>query len=259
MKYIIEKKNSLKIFYYFMAIDGKVTSDEMMKFEELVKEIDYENYDSYRTELTQECDERISSARVDNEQYEVIQEAVDQIIHTQTDTCTEGLSRRHLIWNLYALSFSDGDLSEEEKRFIAHLGRILGVEKSVLLEMEQLMKTATAIMDELKVLNSSTRPYLEVKPLVEEIEHRKSVLLKAAQNLIMDDYFEISVPKEKNKALINMGKKLNEAISPVANVAGEKAQKTLKDAKVILGETASKGARGLKSGTEKLIKKFGKS
>ena len=242
-----------------MAIDGKVTGDEMVKFEEIAKEINCECYDNYRTELMQECDEQISSASVANEQYDVIQEAVNQIIHTQTDICTEGLSRRHLIWNLYALSFSDGDLSEEEKRFIAHLGRMLGVEKSVLLEMEQLAKTAMAVMDELNVLNSSTRPYLEIKPLVEEIEHRKSVLVKAAKNLITDDYFEISVPKEKNNALINMGKKLNDAILPVAVVAGEKAQKTLKDAKGVLGETASKGVRGIKSGTEKLIKKIDKS
>ena len=259
MKYIIEKRNALKIFYYFLAIDGEVADDEIVKFEEIAQELDGENDSEYRIELMNECDKQISTAIAGDELYDIIQESVDQIIHKQSDVCTEGVSRRLLIWNLYALSFSDGCLAEEEKRFIAHLGRILGVEKSVLLEMEQLVKTAMAVMNELNILNNSTRPYSEIKPLAEEIEHRKMVLVKAAQNLIADDYFEIVVPKEKNNALHNMGQKLNDTISPVASVAGEKAQKTWKDAKGILGETASKGVRGLKSGTEKLAKKFGKS
>lgn len=259
MRYIIEKETALRIFYYFMAIDGEVTDDEIIKFKEIAQEIDGEKYKEYSDQLIRECDEQISTVGAGDEVYDVIQESVDQMIHMQADTCTDGLSRRLLIWNLYALSFSDGYLAEEEKRFIAHLGRILDVEKSVLLEMEQLVQTAMVVMNELSVLNESNRPYSEIKPLVDEIEHRKNVLIKIAQNLIADDYFELTVTKEKNKRLLDIGKKLNDTILPVSAAAGEKAQKTLKEMKSVIGERTSKGIHGLKAGSEKLAKKFGKS
>ena len=44
MKYLFEKRKTIEIFYYFLAIDGEVTGDEKSKFDEIAMEIDPEAY-----------------------------------------------------------------------------------------------------------------------------------------------------------------------------------------------------------------------
>lgn len=255
MKYILEKKNALKIFYYFMAIDGDISDEEQQKFDDIITEIAYEGD---KIELVEECEDHLCTMDNNDDTYDYILEAVDQTIAESDDTINEGVARRLLVWNLYALSFSDGNLSNEEKRLIGHVGRVLEIDKSVLLDMEQLIQTALAIMKESEVLNTSNKPYAEIRPLVDEAERRKNVIVKAAKNLIEDDYFVIAEKKEKNNSFVEMSKKINSTIAPKAAVVGEKAQKGLKTASEVMGIAAAKGVGGIKHGAGKLFDKLRK-
>lgn len=250
MRYIIEKNIALKVFYYFMAIDGEISSDELQKLDDIIVEIAYEGD---KTELVEECENYLASIGSRDEVYDYILEAIDKALKESDEFARDGIVRRLLVWNLYALSFGDGNLADAEKRIINHIGRVLEIDKSILLDMEQLIQTAFAIMKELEVLNVSARPYAEIRPLVDELESRKQVIVKAAKELIEDDCFVLPEKKEKNKAFAVMGKKLSSTVAPKAASIGEKTQKGLKTASNVVGEVAVKGAIGMKEGAGKML------
>lgn len=250
MKYVLEKSIALKVFYYFMAIDGDISSDELQKLDDIIVEIAYEGD---KAEIVEECESYLGSMDSRDEAYDYILEAIDKALKESDEFARDGIVRRLLVWNLYALSFSDGNLADAEKRIINHIGRVLEIDKSILLDMEQLIQTAFAILKELEVLNVCARPYAEIRPLVDELESRKQVIVKAAKELIEDDCFVLPEKKEKNKAFAVMGKKLSSTVAPKAASIGEKAQKGLKTASNVVGEVAVKGAIGMKEGAGKML------
>ena len=253
MKYVLEKSIALKVFYYFMAIDGDISSDELQKLDDIIVEIVYEGD---KAEIVEECESYLGSMDSRDEAYDYILEAIDKAITESDEAVGDGVARRLLVWNLYALSFSDGELADAEKRIINHIGIVLEIDKSVLLDMEQLIHTAWAIEKELDVLNASVKPYAEIRPVIEEVERRKGVVIKAAKELIEDDYFVISEKKEKNKPFTLIGKKLSSTVAPKVASVGEKAQKGLKVASNTVGGVAVKGAMGIKEGTGKMFDRF---
>lgn len=255
MRYVLEKRIALKIFYYFMAIDGNISNEELAKLDDIITEIGYEGD---KTEIVEECESLLASIDNRDDAYDYILEAVDKAIAESDISVSDGVARRLLVWNLYALSFSDGELADSEKRIISHVGRMLEIDKSVLLDMEQLVQTALAIVNELDVLNMSTKPYAEIRPIVEQVERRKYVVVKAAKELIEDDYFVIPVQKEKNNPFATMGQKINSTIAPKVASVGEKTQKGLKVATDAVGNAAVKGALGIKDGATKVIDRFKK-
>lgn len=255
MRYIIEKSIALKVFYYFMAIDGDISVDELQKLDEIIVEMAYEGD---KAEIVEECERYLGSMDSRDEAYDYILEAIDRAITESDEAVGDGVARRLLVWNLYSLSLSDGELADAEKRIINHIGRVLEIDKSVLLDMEQLIHTAGAIVKELDVLNASAKPYAEIRPAVEEVEHRKGVVVKAAKELIEDDYFVIAEKKEKNKPFTVIGKKLGSTVAPKVAGVGEKTQKGLKVVSNTVGGATVKGVMGIKEGTGKMLDRFKK-
>lgn len=241
MKYLFEKRKTIEIFYYFLAIDGEVTVDEKDKFDEIAMEIDPDAYVEYKDELLSHCNTYIDNAKKDNDFYDLIQEEVDRILDESDAEIIEGVSRRLMLWDLYVLSMGDNVIDESEKRLIGHVARVLGVEKSVILEMEQLIQTAMLISKQLDDLNSSNRNYSEIRPLVDETEKRKLVVLDAAKSLIEDDYFEVTV--KKKKMLETIGEKTKEGFN--------KTKEGFNKTKDVVGKTATKGLKGLTKGLAK--------
>lgn len=253
MRYIIEKNIALKVFYYFMAIDGEISSDELQKLDDIIVEIAYEGG---KAKIVEECENYLDSMDSRDEAYDYILEAIDKALKESDEFACDGIVRRLLVWNLYALSFSDGNLANTEKRIINHIGRVLEIDKSVLLDMEQLIQTAFSIMKELDMLNVSAKPYAEIRPLVDELERRKQVIVKAAKELVEDDCFALPEKKEKNKAFAVMGKKLSSTVAPKVASIGEKTQKGLKVASNTVSGAAVEGVMGIKAGTVKMFDRF---
>lgn len=266
---IIDKKSALKVFYYLMSIDGQVTENELVRFEEIGKEFD-ETFFSYKDELVKGCEEYISTA--DNvDRYDIIQEGLDESLRAEAVSLEDGVPPRLLVWDMLTLSYSDGGYSGDEKRLINHVGRILKVEASVMLEMNQLIATAMSIEDELVVLNQSNKPYSEIRPVVDEMEKRKKVILDSAKDLLEDEViFYTPEKQEKTNKLSELGNKINEKVAPKAaelgnkfnekvvpkaSELGEKSQKALGVAAKGIGKAASKGAEGFKAGASKLFAK----
>ena len=259
MKYF-DAKSAMKAFYYQIAIDGTITHDELAKFDEIGHEIDPDEFSAYKEDLIAECTKEIEKYIGLDEYNEIIQEKVDAALD-ETDIF-ERISTRLVIWNMMVLSFSDEEFSENEKVLIKHIARITGVENSVLLEMEQILKTYKDVLDELEWIQQSNRPYTEIRPHVDEIEKRKEVLMRNATELIADEVLA-PIPEDLIKAKKKQENKeaIEGKIRSVTDVIQEKKEDLSEGAKKALEESGVKqkgeeAAKELKKGAGKLLRKF---
>ncbi len=257
MKQVISRNGALKTFYYLMAIDGDVTA-EIDKFNEIGRDFLKEEFDNNRQQIIDECCAQIDSAVVDDELYDVIQEGVDKALGETVNKVEDGVCPRLLIWDMLSIAYTDNEYSEPEKRMIAHVARLLDVQKDVVMEMEHLMKTADAVIKELETLNSSNKPYSEIRPTVDEIEKRKQTITKAAEELIADD-FVLERPQKEHKVeeqsnvFSEAGKMISDTLNPVVDQVGDFAKKTFSDAKDLVDKIDTKE---ISEGAGKLFSKM---
>ncbi len=64
----------------------------------------------------------------------------DDALRCNVKVQTQGVGVRLLIWNMLVIAFINGECTKDEKRLIKHVVRVTKMDKSVFLEMEQLMK-----------------------------------------------------------------------------------------------------------------------
>jgi len=192
---LFEKKAAIKAFYYLMAVDGAIAADEVACFDEIGSELDPVEFSQYRDEVIDECEKQIKTIIDDEDYYEVILEGVDKALSGRIGDTETGVSVRLLVWNMLVIAFSNKTYSSFERRMIKHIVRVWDMDRSVFLEMEQIIKTHADIMKELEYTNQSNRPYSEVRPIVDELERRQKVVLNCAKQLIED---ELYIPVEKS-------------------------------------------------------------
>ena len=192
---LFEKKAAIKAFYYLMAVDGAIAADEVACFDEIGNELDPIEFPKYRDEIIDECEKQMKAIIDDEDYYEVILEGVDKALSAQIGESENGVSVRFLIWNMLVIAFSNKNYSSFERKLIKHIVRVWNMDRTVFLEMEQIIKTHADIMAELEYTNQSNRPYSEVRPIVDELERRQKVVLNCAKQLIED---ELYIPVEKS-------------------------------------------------------------
>ena len=194
---LIKKKSAVMTFYYLIAVDKNVTEEEIDTFESVAKEIDPDFYSLYRNTINEEYRSQIEKLIDEEDFFDVILEGVDKALLQELSEGEQGVTPRHLLWNLLVVAFCDGEYSNEERRLIKHVSRMTEIEKDVFLEMEELMKANVALDKEIQTLNDSDKPYKEIRPLVEELEERKQVIINSALALIEDEGY---VPVAKVEA-----------------------------------------------------------
>lgn len=186
---LLEKSAAIKAFYYLMAVDGVVTADEIECFNSIGAELDPEAFATYRDDLIAECELQLKNIIDEEDYYEVVLEGVDKALVAQIDDHTKGITVRHMVWDMLVIAFSNTEYSSFERKFIKHIVRVMDIDRSVFLEMEQIIKTNAAVENELRWINQSDRPYSEIRPIVDELERRQKVVLTCARQLIEDELY----------------------------------------------------------------------
>lgn len=209
-----DNKSAIKTFYYLLAIDGIIAEEEMDKFYEIGKEIDPQEFDSYKYSIVSDCEKQIKGISGDEDYYEIIQESIDEIISKSEPD--KYISTRLVIWNLLVIAYADSIYEEREKKLIRHIARITDLENSVLFEMEQLISTSLDVSKELEWLNQSDKSYAQIRPIVDEIEKRQANIASSVKALIEDEIYmesfsdsKISLNNTEEKASENENKKNN--------------------------------------------------
>lgn len=224
---LFEKKAAIKAFYYLMAVDEAITDDEIACFDEIGNELDSAEFLKYREEVIDECEQQIKTIIDAEDHYEVVLEGVDKALSAQTEDVENGVSVRLMVWNMLVIAFSNKNYSAFERRFIKHIVRVLDMDRSVFLEMEQIIKTHSDIVSELEWINQSNRPYSEIRPIVDELERRQKAVLACATQLIED---ELYTPVEKSAlpgnglylGVASMMNKFGNAVAQTTSTLGKK-------------------------------------
>ena len=256
--------HSSNAFYFLIAADD-ISSFEQECFDEIAAEILGDDFSALKDEVVSECEAVISSIEADDERYDVIREGMDLALSDSVETIDSGVVPRLLLWDMLTLAHSDFDYSEEENRLISHVARVLRIDKSVSAEMKQLISTARSILDEKNALENSSRPYSEIRPLVDEVEKRQQIIVEAAKALIADDVALEGVEKkekEENK-ILTVGKKISESVVDGGKRIGEsvvdggkKIGESVTPIVRNIGGLAASGASGIANGAGKLISKM---
>lgn len=273
---IYATRSALKAFYFLLAIDGTIDEVELGHFHSIGLSIDPSHFLEYSDELENEC--KLVFLNAEDEEYDLISEAVDEALTHEASDDDQGLTPRLLVWDLFAAAFSNGVYDDSEKRLINHVARKTGIDKSIVLEMEQMMKTLASIQDEINWASQTTRPYSEIKPIIEELEKRQKVITESAEFLIADeidadnpyeykpDFFDKTKSKidEKVKPVTDkvgqtlkpVTDKVGSAVVPVAHKVGEGAKKTAEAASQKIVPVASKAKEKTGEMFGKLAMKF---
>ena len=271
---VIETRSALKILYYLLAIDGEIDDVELGHFCSMGMSMDPANFTDYSQDLESEC--RLTFVNVIDEYYDLISEAVDEALINEAKKDDQGITPRLLIWDLFAAAFCNQEYDESEKRLINHIARKINVDKSIVLEMEQMMNTLTSIQSEIDLVSQTSRPYSEIRPIIDELEKRQKVITESAEYLIADeidadnpyeykpDFFDKTKSKidEKVKPVTEkvgqtvkpVTDKVGAVVTPVAKKVGNGAVKTVKTAKKktneFFGKIASKYYRDINDNRE---------
>lgn len=186
----IEAREAMKVFYYLMSVDGKVTDEEEAIFYEIGKKIDENSFDDYKNEIIKECKQQMEKAIDQEDFYDVIQEGVDSEL-TQKNLMYgwfwQGtISAQWLVWDMITIAFSDNDYSDNERKLIKFVVRKLNVDNNCFLEMENLMKSAKAVEQEREWIKTTDKSYKEIQKIVDELELREQTILNSVKILIQD-------------------------------------------------------------------------
>ena len=264
---IYETRSAIKIFYYLFAIDGTIDDVELGHFRSIGLSMDPTHFTEYCDELENECKKQ--TLDTGDDRYDLISEAVDDALTHRAKHDDQGITPRLLVWDLFAAAFCNGEYDKSEKRLINHVARKTGVDNSVVLEMETMMKTLASIQDEINWAQQANRPYPEIRPIVEELENRQAVITEAAEYLIADeidadnpyeykpDFFDQTISKI-DRTVRPVTDKVGAAVVPVAQNVGKAAQNTARSVFKSIGKSYEDFARRFNGETPNNNKKEGK-
>lgn len=235
------KRAAVEAFYYLMAADGEVTDDELTCFNGIGLELDPDNFYAYRDDAISLCELQMDNLIDEDDYYDVVAEGLDISLNAVRESEEQMISPSLLVWDMLVIAFSNSSYSDYERRLIKHVVRICHIEKTVFLEMEQLIQTNLAIDNELNWLKSSDRPYSEVRPIVDELESRRLIILESANALIEDAQYttlsKLTIPQ--NKFLADTKEKIEGAITPVASEISERTGRFVESAKAKLNKAGA--------------------
>ena len=177
-------KDALKLIYCLMASDGSISPEEEEKFLEIGNSLDSE-FEQWKDELIADLSMKDTVLSDEDEYFDFIHDYAAEIIY-KTEDVGDGIGAKTLIWDLLVMAFTEGDYSTNERRLIRFVTRGLNVDLAVLLEMEQTLRTITALNKEEAWLKSVNRSYSVIDEQMTELKERRDTILTGLHALIAD-------------------------------------------------------------------------
>ncbi len=180
----IAPQSAVKIFYYLMAIDRKITQDEEERFDLIGREMD-PAFEEHKEALINECKAQMEKIIDAEDYYEAIQDGVEAALSGEQVSICGFVTPKLLLWDLLTIAYGDGEYGEEERKLLKYVVRKLNIAKDVFLEMESSILTVSDIEKEMEWIKGTDRSYLVVEKQIKELEKRRNDILLAVKALIM--------------------------------------------------------------------------
>lgn len=175
--------SALKIIYYLMSVDGSVSQEEKDKFDVLGNDF-VNDFASLKEILVEECKVSVVNTIDAVDYYDVVQEAVEDLLLTPIKSEDVCVSPKFVLWNLLAFAYSDENYAEAERRLIKYFVRKLNIDKAIFLELESSLVTLMDLEKELAWIKTTDKPYLTIEAIVKELENRKKVIFESIKDII---------------------------------------------------------------------------
>ena len=182
---LILPSDALRIIYLLISSDMEITPEEMDMFDAVGADID-PAFEDHKEQILSECTGLMEQATDQDDYYDLIRDQITAALQSSKSSSEGSIHPKLLIWNLISIAFADSDYSENERRMIRSVVRLMNIDMSVMLEMEAAVQTLLAIQKEEEFLKSSSRKYAEVELQMNEIADRKTVIMKSVQALITE-------------------------------------------------------------------------
>jgi hypothetical protein len=176
--------SAMKIFYYLMAIDRKISPEEEEQFDLIGKDMD-PDFKAHKEALVNECKEQMEKVIDDEDYYDAIQDGVENALTGEQMSNDGFLTPRVLIMDMLTIAYGDNEYGEEERKLLKYVVRKLNIAKDVFLEMESSLLAVNDIDKEINWIKGTDRPYLVIEKQINELEKRKNDILTAVKALIM--------------------------------------------------------------------------
>lgn len=175
--------SALKIIYYLMSVDGSVSQEEKDKFDVLGNDF-VNDFTGLKEILVEECKVGLVNTIDVEDYYDVVQEAVEDLLLTPIKSDDVCVSSKFVLWNLLAFAYSDENYDEAERRLIKYFVRKLNIDKAIFLELESSLVTLIDLEKELAWIKTTDKPYLTIEAMVKELENRKRVIFESIKDII---------------------------------------------------------------------------
>ena len=181
---IVSVKDSLKLIYCLMAADGSISPEEEEKFQEIGNSLD-PDFEQWKDELTADLSMKEAVLPDEDEYFDFIHDYAAEILY-KAEYTGEGIGAKTLIWDLLVMAFSEGEYSANERRLIRFAAKALNIDPAIPLEMEQTLRTITALKKEEEWLKSMNRPYSVIEEQVNELKERRETIMTGVHALMED-------------------------------------------------------------------------
>ena len=181
---ILSVKDALKLIYCLMAADGSISPEEEEKFQEIGTSLD-PDFELWKDALIEDLSMKEAVLTDEEEYFDFIHDYAAEVLYKADDT-GEGIGAKTLIWDLLVMAFSEGDYSANEKRLIRFVAKALKIDLAVPLEMEQTLRTITALNKEEEWLKSTNRPYSVIEEQINVLKERRETILTGVHALMED-------------------------------------------------------------------------
>jgi uncharacterized tellurite resistance protein B-like protein len=182
---LILPSDALRIIYFLISSDMELSSEELEMFDAIGADMD-PAFGNHKDMIISECSAYMEQASDQGDYYDLIRDQITAALQSSKASSEGTIHPRLLIWNLISIAFADGDYSDNERRMIRSVVRLMNIDLSVMLEMEAAVQTLLAIEREEEFLKSSDRKYAEVELQMNEIADRKTVIMQSVQALMTD-------------------------------------------------------------------------
>lgn len=199
----VDRIEAVKISYYLMAVDGKISECEESYLSEIAEGFGI-NEPSLFKDVIIRTNAFLNYTSDSNLVYKLIKNEVDKIIEKiynqnspkksleiESEFIEEGLSKEYItpniiIWNLMTMAIKDLDYSENEKMLINFVAKKFNIDRSILVEMDNAIRALYSIQNELEWINKNIENQSESSKLIDKLINRRKIIENSIKLFIYD-------------------------------------------------------------------------
>lgn len=199
----VDRIEAVKIAYYLMAVDGKISECEENYLNEIAEGFGI-NEPALFEDVIIRTNALLNYTSDSNLVYKLIKNEVDKIIEKiynqnsqkksleiEIEFIEEGLSKEYItpniiIWNLMTMAIKDLDYSKNEKMLINFVAKKFNIDRSILVEMDNAIRALYSIQNELEWINENIENQSECSKLIDELINRRKIIENSIKLFIYD-------------------------------------------------------------------------